>query len=208
MPNVTTAPRALLLLIAGLVLIVAPALAQEPTAYVLQPESELTVEGKSNTGDWLVTATAITGGMTMQANASAAPGLQDVHITIPTEQIKAKNLLMRKNMRKTLKVATHKEIHYALKEVVDAAPSDEGANAFTFVTLGDLTIGGETREVEMTVLGTMLDNGQVHLAGSYSFKMSDYNLTERRFMFGQFVLADEVQVKYTAKFAPDVAGSQ
>lgn len=198
-----------LLLIAGLLLVAAPIFAQDLAVYALQPESELTVDGTSNTGDWTVRATEIIGTLKMPAQASAAdPGIQDVQITIPAQQVKGKNLLMSKNLHGTLKAKEHKEITYALKEVVDSAVSEEAPNMFTMRTLGDLTLGGETREIEMTVMGTMLENGQVHLEGSYAFKMSDFNLTDRQFMFGRFVLADEVTVTYTAKFAPEMAGSR
>ncbi len=200
---------ALLLLTAGFLLVAAPAFAQDLAVYSLQPESELTVDGTSNTGDWTVNATEITGLLKMHANASAeAPGIQDVQMTIPTEKIKGRNILMSKNLQQTLKVKQYKEISYTLKQVIDSAVSDEAPNVFTMNTLGDLTIGGETREIAMTVSGTMLENGQVHLEGSYSFKMSEYNLTDRRFMFGRFVLADEVNINYKVKFAPEVAGSQ
>ncbi len=203
------ATPALLLLAAGFLLAAAPALAQDLAVYSLQPESELTVDGTSNTGDWTVNATEIMGVLKMHANASAeAPGIQDVQMTIPTEKIKGRNILMSKNLQQTLKVKQYKEIRYTLKQVVDSAVSDEAPNVFTMSTLGDLTIAGETREIAMTVSGTMLENGQVHLEGSYSFKMSDYNLTDRRFMFGRFVLADEVNINYKVKFAPEVAGSQ
>ena len=200
---------ALLLLAAGFLLAPAPALAQDLAVYSLQPESELTVDGTSNTGDWSVNATEITGLLKMHANASAeAPGIQDVQMTIPTEKIKGRNILMSKNLQQTLKVKQYKEIKYTLKQVIDSVVSDEAPNVFTMSTLGDLTIGGETREIAMTVSGTMLENGQVHLEGSYSFKMSDYNLTDRRFMFGRFVLADEVTINYKVKFGPQAAESQ
>lgn len=200
---------ALLLLLAGFLLASAPALAQDLAVYSLQPESELTVDGTSNTGDWSVNATEITGLLKMQANASAeVPGIQDVQMTIPTEKIKGRNILMSKNLQQTLKVKQYKEISYTLKQVIDSAVSDEAPNVFTMNTLGDLTIGGETREIAMTVVGTMLENGQVNLEGSYTFKMSEYNLTDRRFMFGRFVLADSVSINYKVKFAPEATGSQ
>ena len=200
---------ALLLLLAGFLLAPASALAQELAVYSLQPESELTIEGTSNTGDWTVNATEITGLLKMQANASAeVPGIQDVQMTIPTEKIKGRNILMSKNLQQTLKVKQYKEISYTLKQVIDSAVSDEAPNVFTMNTLGDLTIGGETREIAMTVVGTMLENGHVNLEGSYSFKMSEYNLTDRRFMFGRFVLADEVSIHYKVNFAPEATGSQ
>lgn len=200
---------ALLLLAAGFLLVPAPAFAQDLAVYSLQPESELTVDGTSNTGDWTVNATEIMGVLKMHANASAAaPGIQDIQMTIPTEKIKGRNILMSKNLQQTLKVKQYKEITYTLKQVIDSAVSDEAPNVFTMSTLGDLTIGGETREIAMTVSGTMLENGQVHLEGSYSFKMSDYNLTDRRFMFGRFVLADEVSINYKVTFGPQAAGSQ
>ena len=192
------ASRFALFLLTVYLTVAAPVLAQEPAAYVLQPESELSVDGTSNTGHWTVNATELTGTLTMQAQEDAVPGLQDVQITIVAEGIKGRNMLMTKNMRRTLKVAEHKEILYTLKEVTESELSDGGA--FSLVTVGDLTLGGVTKEIEMTVTGATQDDGQVHLTGSYSLLMSDYDLTDRRFMFGRFVLADEVTISYTAKF--------
>lgn len=198
MSRSTDASRCVLFLLTACLIVAAPVLAQEPAAYVLQPESELSVDGTSNTGDWTVNATELTGTLTMQALEDAAPGLQDVQISIAAEGIKGRNMLMTKNMRRTLKVAEHKEILYTLKEVTKSELSDGGA--FSLVTVGDLTLGGVTKEIEMTVTGATQDDGQVHLTGSYSLLMSDYDLTDRRFMFGRFVLADEVTISYAAKF--------
>lgn len=190
--------RFVLFLLTACLTAAAPILAQEPAAYVLQPESELSVDGTSNTGDWTVNATELTGTLTMQVQEDTAPSLQAVHITVAAEGIKGRNMLMTKNMRRTLKVEEHKEILYMLKEVTESEWSD--GDTFSLVTVGDLTLGGVTNEIEMTVTGAKQEDGQVHLTGSYSLLMSDYNLTDRRFMFGRFVLADEVTVSYTAKF--------
>lgn len=192
------ASRCVLFLLTACLIVAAPVLAQEPATYVLQPESELSVDGTSNTGDWTVNATELTGMLTMQAQEDAAPSLQDVQITIAAEGIKGRNMLMTKNMRRTLKVAEHKEVQYTLKEVTKSEESDGGA--FSLVTVGDLTLGGVTKEIEMMVTGATQEDGQVHLTGDYTLLMSDYDLTDRRFMFGRFVLADEVTISYTAKF--------
>lgn len=185
--------HALPLLIAGAILAVVPSAGQE---FVLQSESTLSVDGTSNTGDWKVHATTITGTMTMAE--VGAP--QSVNVTIPSADMKGRNMLMTKNMGRTLKVAEHSKITYTLTEVSDSSTDDDGT--FTLSTTGNLTLGGETRQISMTVTGTTDDDGRVHLEGSHSLLMSDYNLTERQFMFGRFVLSDEVKVSFAVQFAP------
>jgi len=197
MTHIHSVSRVFLPILLGFFVGAAPLLAQEATTYVLQPESELTVDGNANTGAWTVTATKIEGNMHLQMIDSTTPDLQKIDITVPTEEIKGRNLIMTRNMRRTLKVGEFKEISYELTEVTDTQVSD---GEFTFVTRGNLTIGGVTQDIPMTMTGSIDKEGQVDLKGSYTLLMSDYNLTSRQFGFGQFVLADEVTVHYAVQF--------
>ena len=212
MPNATHAPRAVLLLIIGLLLIEAPALAQEPTPYPLQTEnSKVWIDGTSNKSPtWTMHATELAGSVTMNPGATAAdPGVEAVELKVTARKLKSKkSSIMDRLAYDALKVKQHQEIIYTLTSVESVTAADD--NTFTMQTLGNLTLAGETREIAMTVEGKLQDDGTVVFTGSHTMLMSDYKIKPPTAMFGALHTGDEVVVHAELVAGPlaGAAGSQ
>lgn len=211
MSNATNATRALLLLLVGLLLADAPALAQETTQVPLTSDSKVWIDGTSNkTPHWTVQATELEGHVTMNPAATAAePGVQSAHLQVTAKMLKGgKSSIMDRLMYDALKVKQHDYITYDMTSVESVTAT--GENTFSMETLGNLTLAGETKQITMTVEGTMQEDGTVVFTGSHTMLMSDYKVKPPTAMFGALHTGDEVVVhaELVAGPLPGAAGSQ
>ena len=161
----------------------------------LSPESTLFIDGTSNQSDWTVSAEVMEG--TVFAG-EATPVPDSLMMTIASGDIKSeKGVIMNRLMHQALKVKEHPSIEYVL---IEAVPSEEGEGML--VTRGNLTLGGTTNEIEMTVTAEVLDDGSLHYAGMMPLKMTDYGMSPPTAMFGQLRTGNDVTVHFDVTFMP------
>ncbi len=209
MSNATKTTHALLLLLVGLLLADAPALAQKQ--FPLTSDSKVWIDGTSNkTPHWTVHATELEGYVTMNPAATAAdPGLTSTHLKVTSKMLKSKkSSIMDRLMYDALKVKQHEHVTYDLTSVESVTAT--GDDSFTMETLGNLTLAGETKQIAMTVEGKMQADGTVVFTGSHTMLMSDYKVKPPTAMFGALHTGDEVIVHAELVAGPitGAAGSQ
>ena len=195
MPNAMNGTRALLLLLVGLLLADASALAQETTQIAFTSDSKMWIDGTSNkTPEWTVHATEMEGYVMMNPAATVAePGVASAQVTVTSKMLKSKkSSIMDRLMYDALKVKQHEHIVYELTSVESVTAADD--NTFTMETLGNLTLAGHTNQITMTVVGTMQGDGSVVFTGSHTMLMSDYKIKPPTAMFGALHTGDEVVV--------------
>jgi polyisoprenoid-binding protein YceI len=201
------ATRALLLL-AGLLLVAAPAFAQ--TVYRIQPESsKVSIDGTSNKSpEWTVYANEFSGHVKMNPTETD-PGVEEARLTVVSKAIKSnRSGIMDRLAHRALKANQHPEIVYELTSVESVEVDQDDPNAFVLNARGNLTLAGVTKAVDMLVEGTRLDDGLMRFAGSHTLLMSDYGIERPTAMFGALVTGDEVTVHAELVAAPEVAGSR
>ena len=181
------------LLLMLLVLWAVPAQAQDLSTYVLQPESELWIDGTSNKSDWTVYALEMSGHVKMNGTAEA-PGFAEARVVVAAQEMKSKkSTIMDRLMHKTLKAPAHPEIVYALDSAAVVSSVD---GVYTLNATGQLTLAGQTRSITMPVEAHLLDDGKLQLKGQYTLLMSDYGLTRPTAMFGALRTGDEVVIHF------------
>lgn len=184
--------------LATLLLVVLAAWQPEPaTRYVLTEESRLWVEGTSTVHDWHCDAAEIDGWLELEAGSM---DIVQAEVTLPAEQLECKNGTMNKKTRKALKSDDHPAISYVLDTAEVLPGTSEG---FSATTTGQLTIAGQTRTVEMTVQGRLMDDGRVHLTGELPLLMSDYDVDPPTAMLGTLKTGDAVTVRFEAYATPE-----
>jgi len=180
-------------LVAFSLLLLPTALNAQVTLSIL-PESQITIDGTSNRDDWTVTAETFEGSITVNEAYSEGPEVAAVALDVTAKEIKSgKSTIMDRLMWKTLNVTQHANITYALTSAEVVAQTDEG---YTLNTMGELTLAGETKEIQMEVIGSMGDDGQMHFVGQYPLLLTDYGMTPPTAMFGALRTGDEVIVKF------------
>ena len=198
MPNATNIPRALLLLITGLLLIDAPAVAQEAIQFPFHPDSsKVWIDGTSNKSpEWTMHATEWEGYVTMSPGATAAESsVEAVELKVMAQKLKSKkSSIMDRLAYDALKVKQHAEIVYTLTSVDPVEVDQEDPNAFVINTHGNLTLAGVTNAVDILVEGKMQEDGTVVFTGSHTMLMSDYKIKPPTAMFGALHTGDEIVV--------------
>ncbi|MEM8548697.1 MAG: YceI family protein [Pseudomonadota bacterium] len=191
MQAMTTLRRTILL--AFSILFLPAALHAQVTLSIL-PESQITVDGTSNKSDWTVTAQAFEGSITVNDGYADGPEVSAVALNVTAKEMKSgRSTIMDRLMWKTLNATQHANITYALTAAEVVAQTDEG---YTLNTMGELTLSGETKEIQMEVIGSMGDDGQMHFVGQYPLLLTDYGMTPPTAMFGALRTGDEVIVKF------------
>jgi len=211
MSNATTATRALLLLLAGFLLAQTPVLAQQTKQIPFTSDSKVWIDGTSNkTPEWTVHATELEGHVTMNPAATAAdPGVESAMLKVTSKMIKSKkSSIMDRLMYDALKVKQHEHVVFDLTSVESVTAN--GADGFTMETRGNLTLAGQTKQIAMTVMGTMQADGTVVFTGSHTMLMSDYKIKPPTAMFGALHTGDEVVVhaELVTESITGTAGSQ
>jgi polyisoprenoid-binding protein YceI len=167
-----------------------------PELLTLQPESKLSVEGKSTSKSFSCSAAefgavvdAVPNGISQVA--AAQKGVRAVRITVPAEKLDCGNGTMNDHMRKAIKLNENPVIEFTMASY-DVSKSTEGV---TGTLSGTLKLGGVTKSIVIPATATP-DNGSLHVVGAYELKMSDFDLTPPSLMFGRIKVRDEVNVKF------------
>ena len=178
--------------------------AQTLASYALQEDSKMWIEGTSNKNDWSVYATELTGQVMKNPDGTMTePGIDEAEVVVESSRIVSrKSSIMDRLMRNALAVQQHPKITYAMKSAEVASSSDE---SFTLNTMGELTLVGTTKEIEMTVEGEEVGDGQLKLTGSYALLMSDFNIERPKAMYGALRTGDEVVVHFELVVAREEA---
>jgi polyisoprenoid-binding protein YceI len=66
--------------------------------------------------------------------------------------------------------------------------------------MGDLTIAGKTRNIELTGMAYIKENGKILFDGSRSLKMTEYGIDPPTAMMGAMQVGDNVTIKFKVYF--------
>lgn len=180
-----------------------PVQAQDPTVLTLSPESALWVEGTSNKKkSWRANAEEMHGSVSVVDGPGAVPDLVAGRLTIRADKLTGDvatgKFIMNRLIREALKVKAHPEITYTLEsaEVVpDRAPPQ-------IQTVGTLTLAGVARPIEMTLTADRTGDGGLHLTGSYTLSMPDFDVKPPSIRTLGYHVGRDVVVHFDLTFAP------
>ena len=184
----------------ALMMLIATVARAQDTRVAVGPESKLWIEGTSNLHGWSCKATALEAAVDIDAAlasqiATAPPkALKRVQVKVPVKSIKCGHGGMDGNLYKALKADETPEISYILA-TFEPAPG-EVKDSFTLHTVGNLTIAGAEKKVEMDVIATRLPDGSVLAKGLVAIKMTDFGIKPPTAIFGRLKTGDEVKVNF------------
>lgn len=149
----------------------------------------MTIQGSSTLHDWESEITEL--------NAENALALEDgtlvaegrYQVEIPVKEIESPHDKMDRLTYEALKAEEHPVIRYELEEL---KPIDDQR----YQSAGKLTIGGQTRPLEMEVAISPVNNGKFTLSGGTGFDMSEFNIKPPSLMFGTIKVRDAVEVNF------------
>ena len=162
------------------------------TAYQIQ-SSKISILGTSNIHDWESQVTQVNATGEITATNQTIESIDKIKVEIPVLGIKSsKGATMDKKTYKALQSETHPTITYSLITIQKITLENE---AYKIKALGNLTIAGTTKPIDLMVTGKFLPNGDIQFTGQRTFLMSTFNVEPPTALFGSLKTGDEVTVK-------------
>ena len=194
-----TITRVALLALAGSLAGVSVKAQGQSVRLTVSPDSKLWVEGGSNLHDWSCKASSIDASIDVDEafvkSTEASPSLlQKVEVKVPVRNLKCGKGKMDDNLYKALKADAAPQISYVLGkfEVEPGASKD----AFIVKTVGELTVAGASKTVNMEVKTTRAADGSVRAEGAVPLLMTDFGVKPPKALLGTLKTDNEITVKF------------
>ncbi len=155
----------------------------------------LSVDGTSSVHDWTIEAEEFSGKADVKIENNALQSINSLSFNIPVESLKSGKSGMDDNTYEALKADDHPVIKYQFRSMDNV--KIEGSST-TMDTKGVLTIGGESRIVNMKV-NANASNG-ISFNGDITFKMSVFEIDPPTAVFGTIKTGDQVTIKFNAQY--------
>ena len=188
------------------------------TPLAVAPESKVIILGKSNVNSWSCATsafvTSVDVGVGPRRDTSKRVVKPDVGlwVTVPVRSLECGRNRMNQDLYRTLKADSFPEIRFVLASY-RALQTLVVPDSFWVTAVGDLTVAGKTKTVEVKLGGERESNGDVRAEGGVKLLMTDFGISPPTALFG-FIRtknAIEVNVKVLvvsrdlAALAPSVA---
>lgn len=170
----------------------------------VQPESRLTVRGKSTMKDFECKAKTFAAAVaTKMPDASAAvvqgkAGIESVALTVPAADLDCDNGTMNDHMRKAIKAKDHPMISFRL-DSYDLAPQADSTRA---TLRGTLSLGGVDKPISIETTAKAGAAGALIVSGSYELRMTDWGLKPPSLMMGTMKVKEKVTVSFDIHLKP------
>lgn len=177
-----------------------PAPTVDSTAYGIDNESSsMTVFGSSNVRDWTMDVVQMDGTVVLGDAGESLPSIREVQVEVPVQQMVSDKDRLQRHAHEAL----HKEEYPTLSFTAsDVQVAKAGADSFSVVANGDLTIKGNTRSVTLSAKGAQQENGAINIRGEHRLKLSTFNVERPSLMFGAIKVTDPVRVGFDVLLTP------
>lgn len=174
--------------------------------FTLQPGSKLWLDGTSTLYDYKSTSNKIIAEMKSDfdkfvdiiTNKNSAK--LSIKIIIPVNSLKSDDEDLDDNLYETLNEEEYKNIVYELTTYKSTALPDSGKNWYLLNAIGELTIAGVKKDIDLKVAAYYTADSTIHFKGSKLLNMEDYNIDPPSFMFGVLKTDKYVTVSYDLIF--------
>jgi polyisoprenoid-binding protein YceI len=172
-------------------------LAQDSYKFINSGNADIKVLGTSNLHNWTMEAK----GISCSANFNFLPGtsdqlqsLSELNLSVPVQNLKSGESLMDSRAYTALKSEKFNSIVFVM---TSASIISLQKNHFQIKGLGNLTIAGVTRVVNMLVDCSVNPDGTITCNSSQKLKMTDFQIKPPVFMMGVLKTGDELTIDLT-----------
>ncbi|MEI6089208.1 MAG: YceI family protein [bacterium] len=158
------------------------------------------LSGTSTLHNWNMNSKSIVGEANFEFagdNLSELKDLSSLKVILPTSSLKSKEKQMDKNVYGALKADKYKDIVF---KITSANVQPKQNNRYQLKTVGNLTIAGVTRQVNLDVFCQINEDQTITCSGTEKLKMTDYQVTPPTFLLGAMKTGDEVTLDFTVVF--------
>lgn len=162
--------------------------------FSLSNVNEIKVSGTSTIHDWDMEATEAKGQARIELGGRSIKSISSLNFNLKAEDLKSGRRQMDRNAYSALETSAHPEIRFVLRDVKEVTGN-------TVRAAGDLTISGQTRQIEMTVNYTVSGNRQVRFSGKHNIKFSDFDIDPPTAMLGSVRTGDELELIFDVTYS-------
>jgi polyisoprenoid-binding protein YceI len=153
----------------------------------------LSFTGHSTVGDFVGTTTAVSGGVTGNAELANARGWVEAPITT----LSTGNGLRDRDLRSTMEVAKYPTMRFELAGVTVESPA--ASDTVTGTLRGALTIHGVTRDV--AIPATLIAAADtIDVSGAFPVDLADYKVGGLTRLFGTLRVRRNIEVRFHVRF--------
>ncbi|HEU4996151.1 MAG TPA: YceI family protein [Gemmatimonadaceae bacterium] len=172
----------------------------QSTRMTVRPDSKVTLAGSSNVHDWACNSGTLNATIELDSAyespfTSVARPITRVVVTIPAKSLKCGHGKMDDNMYKALRAQEFTDIHYTL-ESYEVDKERTTAETFVAKTVGDLTVAGTTRKVEIPITAERLVGGAMKGEGVAKLLMTDFGIKPPVALLGTLRTKNEIEVRF------------
>lgn len=186
----------------ALLLAALPLRAADTIKYVAKPGSEVKIDGTSNIHDWTVKGQIISGFMEIspafEKDLKAVSPAPKVDVSIPVRSLKSGNGKMDEVMQEHMDMKQFKTITYQLTSLTLKGEPKGPNGPAEYTSIGDLTVSGVKKSIEMPITIERAEGGQLKVKGSIPIKMTDHKIKPPApaLAMGLIKTGDDVKVSF------------
>ncbi|WP_175402724.1 YceI family protein [Mangrovivirga cuniculi] len=159
--------------------------------------STLSIFGTSSLHDWEIEANTLQGSANFDVSEGIVKDINNLTFEVVVKSLKSGKSGMDNNTYDALEAKNHDKITFKLKEVNKITPLSGGKCKIE--ASGVLTIAGNARNVKMTVTADA-SGSKVNIKGSYSMKMTSFDIDPPTAVFGTIKTGDEVKIEFNVNY--------
>jgi polyisoprenoid-binding protein YceI len=164
-----------------------------PAPNAVLQSGTLSFTGHSTLGDFVGTTTAVSGGVTGNAELANARGWVEAPITT----LSTGNGLRDRDLRAAMDVAKYPTMRFELAGVTVGSPA--ASDTVTGALRGTLTIHGVTRDV--TIPATLIAAADtIDVSGAFPVDLADYKVDGLTRLFGALRVRRNIDVRFRVRF--------
>lgn len=177
-----------------------PSSAFEPIR--LEDQSRLWIEGVTNINTYQCTADTIAGFGRLDeterpSDTVEGHGSVTIDVKIPVYELDCGKKAMNKDMYEALKAGSYPQIHYQLKEAEFIENVfEDGAEWMRIMSRGIINVAGVEKEVNIPVLGKVLDNNRFHVKGEKELMMTEFDIQPPTALLGLIKAKNNITIKF------------
>jgi polyisoprenoid-binding protein YceI len=156
------------------------------------------LSGTTPLRDWAMSARGLDGSAKMTVTSDQQLiQIGSLDFSIPVHNLQGESAGMDNDCYKALKADRYPEIVFQL---TSATLDPQGSHRCVITALGNLTVAGVTRAIQMSMYALIVPDGSITVIGSELLRMSDYNIERPSLLFGAIKAGDEMTLTYTLIF--------
>lgn len=162
-------------------------------------KSKVKVTGTSTLHDWEEEVPNFDGDIyIVEDTKSPLSGITSVNVVFSTKSFKSDENAMDKKTHEALKAEQYPSISFNSQTVkqINAIYGKQQVSA-----TGKLTLAGVTKPVDVTVLATLTDKGEICIEGKKEISMADFNITPPVALLGTLKTGDKVNIIFSMYFS-------